>query len=270
MATKRKITADPWSAAARKRLSASRREGGKEPKGFYLNVDEAFAAVGGTGPAPANLVPEDEDARAMRFRFISWKTASGRIFTEEAWNPLIALWTARADWSFVFDRLLTADGLVKGDLAHADGGGPWYGVRRYLHAASDAAFAQALERVRPTFESLLEVTDTEQWDKIKQRDFMAFAFDRAGLADQVLRRYVDGEVKYIAQIGPLVAATTDAELARAAAKKYGSVGSDVYFVFDLVESQGAAALPLLAMAKPFDAPEKKRVAQAVEIAEALK
>lgn len=268
MAAKKKSDVkDPWPGAARKRLSASRRKGGKEPRGFFLDADEAFAALGGTGPAPATLSPEEEDERALRFRHVSWKSASGRVFTDEAWNPLIALWTQRADWNFVFDRLLTADGALKPDLGSSDAGAPWYGVRRYLHAASDAAFAQAVARVQPVFERYTGKTD--QFERLTQRDYMAFAFDRAGWADRLLSGYLERD-EGLAEGGALMAATTDAALAQAVMKKWGGGDTHLYFVFDLVESQGAGALPLLEAQKPYDAPRKKRLAQAVEIAEALR
>lgn len=269
MAAKKKAddVKDPWSSAARKRLSASRRKEGKEPRGFFLTADEAFAALGGSGPAPATLSPAEEDDRAMRFRHVSWKSGSGRIFSDEAWNPLIALWTQRADWNFVFDRLLTTEGRLKADFTAADAGAPWYGVRRYLHAASDEAFAQAVARVQPIFDA--QQGNKDDYELLMQRAYMAFAFDRAGWADRVLRGYLDG-AEELTEGGALMAATTDAALAREVMKKWGGGDTHLYFAFDVVESQGAAAIDLLSDQKPHDAPRKKRLAQAMEIAVALR
>ncbi len=273
MATKKASVAKPswapWTPALRLKLTASRRKDGVEPPGFFLDADQAASLLQHQGPAPATLTVMEEDERAMRFRFSEWKGSTGRAFANESWNALVALWVARAGWQFVFDRLLEPDGQLKEAFRQADPGAPWYAVRRYLRAASEAEFALALSRVRPVFDTFHALTEAEDWDKLRQRDFMAFAFDRAGLVDLVLRDFVGGRCKYLPEPGPLVAGTTDTALATAAADKAGSVGSNIYTIFDLVESQGAASVPLLERHAPFNAGERKVLAKAVEVAEAL-
>jgi hypothetical protein len=66
----------------------------------------------------------------------------------------------------------------------------------------------------------------------------------------------------------LVAATQDATLALQATKNY--LWWQLYFVFDMVESLGAEATPILALLTPSGAQDKNRVEQALRLAEKLR
>ncbi len=259
----------PWPKAARRRLSAILHPRDDDPKDFFLDVDAAWSIVGGGEALPEKLDVATEVERALRHRHVSWQTKAGRCFSDESWNALVALWTAKHGLAFALDVMLAgrSDDQDR-NVFSSDDGAPWYAMRRYAHHVSLDEYRKALERLRPEFEKAGKNMD--DYKTSHQRDYMAFAFAReTGWPDQLLKEYVENDGA-VGELAVLVAACTDAALATKAAKKYGGfAGTGSYFVFDLVESLGRDAAPLLKTAKPFSAPEKKRVADALAIAEAL-
>lgn len=249
----------PWPPKLRLHLTASRHPE-LNPPGFIPTVEEAWARLGGTGPVPEKLNSKDEDARAMANRF-----AGARSFAEEPWNALLTLWLARADWSFVFARALSKGVLKKPFFESSPGGALfWTAVRRHAWAASDASFAEAWGLARPIYERLLGEKAAHH---AHQRDFMAFAFDRAGIADAHLRRFIDKSL--ISYNTAVMSACTDADLVDEYLKGR-KPHPQVDYVFDLVESIGARAAPVLSSMEVRLAGDKKRVADALAIAKALK
>lgn len=260
-----------FTATLRARLTASRRPLAEEAPGFVPTVEEAWAKLGGTGPVPTKLSPKDEDARAAAHRQVSWQEATGRVFAEESWNALLALWLGRADWGFVFERALDKKGVLKKAFADTDPGAFWYAVRRHAWAASPTSFDSAWSIAKPIYERLRVEGTVSKWGLVVQRDLMAFAFDRAGAADAHLRAFLDGSLGPISAVNAVVAACTDAELASAVVAKRKRLGPEVDFVFDMVESLGAGAVPFLEglASQVRDKHEKKRIATALEVAQSL-
>jgi hypothetical protein len=278
---KKKQSSGPWSEKQRRRLSAIR-AGGEVPEGFFHTVESAWAVVGGGDPLPKKLSPETEKKRALRWGGATWDEKAGRCFTEEGWNPLIALWSGLMGWDFVLDLLLP-DGKLTTELATSDEGAPWYGFRRYMHAASPDAFAGARRRVEPLVSA--PVPEMKPWESYPSeadalaaslrrrshllvRDYTAFAFDRdTSWAHDALRAFVEKGLEP-ANIAVLFAVATDLDLVTSAVKNWGSPG-DLYFAYDIVESLGAKSLSVLDRFVASMAKDKKRLADARSIAEAL-
>jgi hypothetical protein len=258
-----------WNAAQRRKLSAIRAPHRNDPADFYFDADSAAAELATAGEVPPTLTVETEVAREQRLastRGVSWRDAAGRCFSDEYWNPLVALWVARGGWEFVFDLLIPDPAAPwKNRLSRADPAAPWYAARRYLHRADAASFAAARARVAPTFELAAR---SDSYDDTYAASAMAFAFDRdPAWALHLLGGYERGEVAP-PRVDLLAAVCPDPALSQRVAASYGGL-RDVYFVFDMVETLDARALPLLAMIKATRAPDRKRVATAVAIAEKL-
>lgn len=274
----------PWTDAHRRRLSAVR-AGGGVPRGFLHDAASAWAALGESGPVPDALSLEHERDRARRFGPSSWQERSGRCFTDEGWNPLVALWVARGGWDFVFDLVMPRPEQPWSNDVNTvgDPGAVWYAIRRYLHAATPDAFAQARRRVEPVMAAPVpEVRDEAEYPSEqawleayeqargirRAQSHIAFAFDReTDWAHRLLRAFLEGGTP-LEDLDVLAAATTDASLLLAVLEKWGGLGS-VYFVFDIVESLGARAVPVLDAVRASRAPDRKRVADARAIAVAL-
>lgn len=258
-----------WNAAQRRKLSAIRAPHRNDPADFYFDGDSAAAELATAGAVPATLTVATEVDRERRLastRGVSWREATGRCFTDEYWNPLVALWVARGGWGLVFDLVLPDPAAPwKNDLSRADPAAAWYAVRRYLHRADAAAFAAARARVAPAFE---RAARSDSYDDTYAASAMAFAFDRdPAWALRLLDGYERGEVAP-PRVDLLAAVCPDAALSQRVAASFGGL-REVYFVFDLVETLGAGALPLLATIKATRAPDRRRVATAAAIAAKL-
>jgi hypothetical protein len=257
-----------WPAKLRARLTASRRPIADEASGFLPTLEQAWAALGGAGPIPSELSAKDEDARVTQHRFVSWKDSTGRVFAEEPWNALLTLWLGRGDWRFVLQRLLDKKGALKKDLDN-DPGAPWFAVRRHAWAASQASFDEAWSLAKPIYERLRVEATVAQWQLVRQRDFMAFAFDRAGTVEPHLRAFVDGTLGPIAEVNALASVCTDPGLVAQVVEKRKRLGPEVDFVFDMVETLGPAAIPFLESLAPTGTHDKARVTAALQVARAL-
>ncbi len=260
-----------WTSAQRKKLSALRHPAHGVPKGYYHATRAAQEALGEEPPYPSPLTHESERARVrhlMSWRGISWSSASGRCFSDELPAPLFGLWVDQRGLRFAVELLLpdparpALEALTAGDVAAF-----WCGLRRYLLAASDEDYAAAQEYARPAFEALAAATS---YDDLRLRDLLAFAFCRDGAwAAGLLRAFVEGAGE-VGDIELLVAATLDAPLARRALDRYGAgLTFSHYYLFDIVESLGAEARPVLEALRGRDGVARKRLEAALEVARRL-
>jgi hypothetical protein len=153
------------------------------------------------------------------------------------------------------------------DLFSADRGAPWYALRRYACRATPEAYAAALAHARPEFEKRRHAP-VDQWEELRRRDYLAYAFAReTHWPEELLAAFVEHDERF-AELPVLLAACTDAALAMQALQRWGSL-SEVYFAFDMVEAMGREAVPLLQLVRASRAPDRKRVAAALAIAQAL-
>ncbi len=267
-----------WRSTQRSKLSASRGPHKSNPKDFYYDAETAperlAHRVSGAGEIPEELTRETELERLRLLRGyegISWMGASGRNFTKEYWNPLIGLWADTKGLDFVFDLMLegiddpdTSPFMDRMDIPS------WIGLRRYLFAATPKEYAAARERMEPIFEELYSrcYEGDGPFEVHVQCDGIAFAFSRGSSewADRCLKVALDNKQIFNRHAGALMSATLDPQLALRAATQYTNP-MGLYFVFDIVESLGADAIPVLDFFEPRMAPEKKRLAQAKAIAE---
>jgi hypothetical protein len=264
-----KLRTGGWNAAQRRKLSAIRAPHRNDPAAFYFDGESAAAELATAGEVPSTLTVGTELARQQRLagaRGVSWRDPAGRCFTDEYWNPLVALWVARGGWELVFDLVLPDPATPwKNGFSGGDPAAAWYAVRRYLHRADEAAYAGAVARVAPAFE---RAARSDSYDDTYAASAMAFAFDRdPAWALRLLGGYERGEVAP-PRVDLLAAVCPDVALSQRVAATFGGL-REVYFVFDMVETLDARALPLLATIKTSRAPDRKRVATAVGIAEKL-
>jgi hypothetical protein len=275
MPTPAKKTASPvrtgaWVAAQRRKLSAIQHPHKADPADFYFDAASAQEKLAATGDFPPTLTVESEKARQSylsSYVGVSWKTATGRVFTDEYWNPLIGLWVARNGWDFVFDLVMpNPKDPAKFELRDSDAAQAWYAVRRYLWKASAEDYARARARCAPAFQAL---RGDLHYDLAKGRDLLAYAFDRdSDWAQQVLTEYAAGRIKF-ANVALLTAVCPDVALSMKAVDQAKQI-REVYWVFDMVETLGSASLQLLPRVELRGAVDRKRVEAATAIAEKLK
>jgi hypothetical protein len=269
-----------WRSTQRSKLSASRGPHKSNPKDFYYDAQTAPArlaeATSYAGEVPDVLTRETELERVRHLagqEGISWTTGAGRNFTKEYWNPLIGLWVGMHGLDFALDLLLQgtdepreSDFMKNGTIA------PWIGMRRYLFAATEEDYVAAKARAEPVFEGLFayvyERGSADTHYAKEACEAIAFAFSRgtSEWADRCLEIGFDPKAANWADYEVLVGATLDPGLALRAyteRPKYAKL----YYVFDMVESLGGEAIPAFDVIEPYDAPARKRLAQARAVAE---
>lgn len=299
--SKKTKTAGPWTTAARRKLSAIRVPQPCDPPDFTWDAATAPAELkrrAATGQGAIEDVPEEPtvltvESETARVRaFASWVGTvdglnnwgpGGRSFTDEAWNPLVGLWLARGGWDLVF-ALIAPDPAnpMKNDLGSTDKSAPWYALRRYLHRAPAAEYAALKDRFEPAFRKLFEATkcaaapSPESREQREGRDHLAFAFDRdTGWPEELLNDFVSSSLagpaaqKRAPDLNLMLAVCPDPELTARAFARRGFPPRDAFHVFDLVETAGAKAIPLLRSFEARDAGDRKRIAAALAIAEKL-
>ena len=306
--TSAKKSTGPWTKAARRRLSAIRVAQDMDPADFTfaarsardeIHRRQATAAntMAGLGELakipdePEVLTVESERERVKDFAawvggvdgLNTWSTSKGRVFTDEGWNPFVGLWLGRGGWSLVLSLVIPDLGHpLANPIGSSDISAPWYALRRYLHRASPQEYATVLSQVEPAFRKLFDATKRgtpvtiESADLRSGRDHIAFAFDRETTwATEILADYVTvsvggmSEQKRSPKLALLTAVCADAALSQRSIELYGHPLSNTDHVFDMLETLGAQALPILEGIVPRDAPARKRIAEAVAIAEKL-
>ncbi|MBL8603397.1 MAG: hypothetical protein JNK72_15840 [Myxococcales bacterium] len=268
--TKTPLRSGAWTAPLRRKLSAIRVPHKADPRDFYYDADGAAAALADAGPVPSALTVAGEMARQKylgSYRGVSWRTTTGRCFTDEYWNPLVALWVTRAGFDFALDRIVPdIENPWQTGLYDTDPTAALYALRRYLWRAPQAEFEAARRKAEPIFE---RCKTSDVWDLSRTASHLAYAFDRdPAWALWMLSAYNTGAIMP-PTVDILGVVCPDLALTEAVVAKYGGFGP-IYHVFDLVETLGSRSLVLLEKMTGGRAPDRKRVAAATAVAEALK
>lgn len=239
--SKTKPTKTPWTKKQRASLSAILSPTPNDPPDFFPSAEEAWSRTG-FGELPAAWTKELEKSVVMR----------ARDSRTDVLTPLVAY--------FVATR-----GVEEALVAITDA---WDPERRFLHyeqfrrhvvGLDDATFTRVREWMRHRWEDLTWTTKVTR----------AFVLSRD---PSIARELFEASPEFPAISGKLMVAVGDAELAARVLER--SKGSTLALpeAFDLVETYGAAAEPLLAaVLERFDgkAAFRKPIEQARDLARAL-
>jgi hypothetical protein len=297
-----KKSAGGWKVSQRRDLSAIRVPHRTDPEDYYYDPERAEAKLGeaksvNDQPLRELFAAKPRTALTLagerqRYAVLASNVSAGLSFTDDFFNPLIALWVGRQGWDFAFDLLLptTQQPFITGIEAPAGVRQPdlraWRAVRRYLHRATPGDFEKARLRVQPVFDSLVARVHAEDEFSYEGRNshvvacWIAFAFDRhPAWVAKLLTAFVEDRGTEAARgleggcLELLVSVNSDEPLSRKASQlPDGPWLRTVDGVYDLVETLGDRAVPLLRKFAPSSSEgprSRKRLADALALAESL-
>lgn len=268
----------PWNASKLHRTTAliTSDDLKKPPGGYYHTASSAWEALGRTDALPEALDAGQAlgIAQAAANLGISWLDGSGRNFSKEYPNALFGLLDAYGHLDYAVDWLIAS-------LASEPSSSPFgvashpinlaRGLRRYLYRLDEEAFTALASHARPTFD--VWVSARLEWKQKKCLQAAAFAFSRAGWCDACLNapkeKLGNGKLCHRYSDPNLVVGALDMGLVLEHA--VGQQFDFDYIIYDLVQTHGAGALPLLEhhAKKPTRSHDVKRLADAIALARAL-
>lgn len=263
-----------WTKATRNKLSAIVAPHKSDPPDFHLSLEAAWSRICERQKLDDTAMPEelsraDELARERWFGSwvgVSWTGSRGRVFSDEYYNELVAFWYQRESLAWVVELFLGEDKEVAWPFYAADQLSFFAALRRYLFCVDQAEFDAALDAARPIFDAL-GAARFEDDEKNELYCGMAFAFSREPtMIRDALRAHLDDNKRAVSDISQALCVCGDPDLALECRRRYSGKYDAMYSVFDLVETLGSGAIPVLEAWETTRAPERKRLASALKIA----
>ena len=262
-----------WTKITRNKLSAILVPHASDPPDFLLTAAQAWSLLGGDGAPPTRLNPVDELRREggqHQSKGISWRTTTGRIFSNEPFNALVALWTQVEGLPWVVRLLLDEDAQVRWPFYVTDHLSFFAALRRQVVAANERDFQAAWALVAPMLEQLDARRDDLPEGYLYWGLLLAFSRHPTALHDAIRTFFQDHRPPSY-RMG-IACCCGDKELALQIFQwsNLSCSDGDLYHLYDLIESLGSDSIPLIEMLKPYRSTGKKRVASALKLAHKLK